>query len=376
MSVRYKRGKDVMTPKYVQIKNQIISQILKGTYSPGQKIESESQLMERFHVSRHTIRQAIGELVLKGWLYRIQGGGTYVSNRFPTEDHVTSSSKTIGVVTTYISDYIFPSIIRGIESVLSQKGYTMLLTSTNNNIEEEKKSLEELMRKNVDGLIIEPTKSAHINNNISYYLNFEKNGIPYVMINSSYPELDVPGIMVDDYKAGLLATNHLLALGHEKILGIFKTDDLQGINRFKGFVQAHRDNGFVPSYDMILTFTTEERGEILRNKVRDLIQRLGADRPTAIVCYNDEIALDVVNVLRDLKISVPDDMSIIGFDDSNLAELSEIKLTTIKHPKQKLGEAAANAVVNWIETKEPLRNSIVFEPELIIRHSTKEYKSK
>lgn len=365
-----------MTPKYVQIKNQIISQILKGTYSPGQKIESESQLMERFHVSRHTIRQAIGELVLKGWLYRIQGGGTYVSNRFPTEDHVTSSSKTIGVVTTYISDYIFPSIIRGIESVLSQKGYTMLLTSTNNNIEEEKKSLEELMRKNVDGLIIEPTKSAHINNNISYYLNFEKNGIPYVMINSSYPELDVPGIMVDDYKAGLLATNHLLALGHEKILGIFKTDDLQGINRFKGFVQAHRDNGFVPSYDMILTFTTEERGEILRNKVRDLIQRLGADRPTAIVCYNDEIALDVVNVLRDLKISVPDDMSIIGFDDSNLAELSEIKLTTIKHPKQKLGEAAANAVVNWIETKEPLRNSIVFEPELIIRHSTKEYKSK
>nr|MCX3330685.1 GntR family transcriptional regulator [Bacillus pacificus] len=138
------------------------------------------------------------------------GGGTFVASR--SSKSAIHSNKTIGVLTTYISDYIFPSIIRGIESYLSEKGYSMLLTSTNNQTENERRGLENLLSKNIDGLIVEPTKSAMQTPNIGYYLNLEKNGIPFAMMNASYAELAAPSFRVDDIKGGMMAAEHLFSL--------------------------------------------------------------------------------------------------------------------------------------------------------------------
>src|SRR5699024_6236541 len=100
-----------MKTKYSIVRDSIKSKILDGTYQPDQKISSESKLMKEFGVSRHTVRLAIGDLVTKGWLYREQGSGTFCANRSETEDQLNgSNSKNIAIVTTYISDYIFPSI--------------------------------------------------------------------------------------------------------------------------------------------------------------------------------------------------------------------------------------------------------------------------
>src|SRR5690625_3211082 len=100
-----------MTTKYNKVKQAVKSKIIDGTYSPHQKISSESELMKEFGVSRHTVRQAIGDLVLKGWLYREQGSGTFCADRSNQEINETrSGQKKIAIVTTYISDYIFPSI--------------------------------------------------------------------------------------------------------------------------------------------------------------------------------------------------------------------------------------------------------------------------
>ena len=361
-----------MVAKYMQVKETIKSWILEGKILPGDKIGSESELMEKFEVSRHTVRQAIGELVHEDWLYRIQGGGTYCKDR--RQAHPSgASTKTIGVITTYISDYIFPYIIRGIESYTSEKDYSLLLTSTNNNVELEKKGLQNVMTKNIDGLIVEPTKSTYHNPNLNYYLNLERSGIPYVMINASYSELAAPTITLNDEKGGYIATEHLIKLGHKKILGLFKTDDLQGINRMKGYISAHRDHDFLPYPDMVISFTTEEKGTILQDKVRALLSKNKDSRPDAIVCYNDEVALSILHVIRELGLSIPEDLSIIGYDDSQLALASEIQLTTVTHPKTELGRAAAEMLIKLIEKKdkEPIE-SIVFEPELIIRNSTRQ----
>lgn len=226
--------------KYIMVKEQITEWITSGKVKPGEKIHSENELVKMFGVSRHTIRQAIGDLVHEGWLYREQGAGTFCSHipsldspRIQTPHHI-KNGKNIGVITTYISDYIFPSIIRGIESVLTAEGYTLTLACTNNDIELEKQCLQMMLSRQIDGLIVEPTKSINYNPNIHYYLELEQNNIPYLMINQYYSQLQPPYIVVNDEVGGFIATKHLIDLGHEKIIGLFKTDDAQGVNRMQG----------------------------------------------------------------------------------------------------------------------------------------------
>ncbi|OPG90240.1 GntR family transcriptional regulator [Bacillus spizizenii] len=367
--VRIHFGGMDMLPKYAQVKEEISSWINQGKILPDQKIPTENELMQQFGVSRHTIRKAIGDLVSQGLLYSVQGGGTFVASR--SAKSALHSNKTIGVLTTYISDYIFPSIIRGIESYLSEQGYSMLLTSTNNNPDNERRGLENLLSQHIDGLIVEPTKSALQTPNIGYYLNLEKNGIPFAMINASYAELAAPSFTLDDVKGGVMAAEHLLSLGHTHMMGIFKADDTQGVKRMNGFIQAHRERELFPSPDMIVTFTTEEKESKLLEKVKETLEKNSKNMPTAILCYNDEIALKVIDMLREMDIKVPEDMSIVGYDDSHFAQISEVKLTSVKHPKSVLGKAAAKYVIDCLEHKKPKQEDVIFEPELIIRQSAR-----
>ncbi|MCU4669747.1 GntR family transcriptional regulator, partial [Bacillus paralicheniformis] len=196
--------------KYSMVKNKIKSWIYEGKVKPGEKIHSENELMKIFDVSRHTIRQAIGDLVHEGLLYREQGSGTYCSHRLQLSEKGRERNKMIGVITTYLSDYIFPSIIRGIESSLSSAGYTLVVASTNNDIEKEKQCLVNMLDKKIDGLIVEPTKTGSFNPNLNYYLTLEQHHIPYLMINQLYQELNPPHFILDDEHGGFIATEHLI----------------------------------------------------------------------------------------------------------------------------------------------------------------------
>lgn len=351
--------------KYVIIKEQIKKWITTRQIKSGEKIYSESEMMEIFKVSRHTIRQAVGDLVHEGWLYREQGVGTFCSHKLIGYN---SPTKNIGVITTYLSDYIFPSIIKGMEYYLTEKGYTLTLACTNNDIAKEKYCLQNMMGSNIDGLIVEPTKSNQFNPNIHYYLELEKKNIPYLMINQFYSELIPPHIIVDDELGGFLATEHLISLGHERIIGIFKTDDLQGINRMRGFMKAVRSSKIISTPEMVLSYTTEEKYDVLLKRLE--VYFTSDLKPTGIVCYNDELAIKVLNSLRTLGISVPNDVSIVGFDDSYLAVATDVKLTTIKHPQTQMGLEAAKWIISAIEQKKTLPPSQTFEPELIVRDST------
>lgn len=356
-----------METKYNLVKQEIKSWILEGRILPHEKIRSENELVKHFGVSRHTVRQAIGALVNEGWLYTEQGVGTFCASRDQEEK---KKEKTIAILTTYISDYIFPSIIRGAESYLSEKGYTIYLASTNNNIDTEKRCLENILTQNVAGMIVEPTKSAITNPNLNYYLTLERMGVPYVMINAYYEGLCPPSITMDDERGGYLSTEHLIQLGHKRIIGIFKTDDLQGIKRMKGYVGAHRKHGVPIEPNHMITYNTEQKFEGPKEEVRRLLTL--EKRPTAIVCYNDEMALSILNVTRELQINIPEDISMVGYDDSYLASASEVKLTTIPHPKTVMGRDAAKFIVDVIEGKRDLNDAkpTVYTPELKIRNST------
>ncbi|PZD93203.1 GntR family transcriptional regulator [Paenibacillus sambharensis] len=356
-------------PKYMQLRDEILVSLQAGKWKPNEQMPSEHELAAKYVMSRQTVRQALGELEKDGWLYRLQGKGTFVSPR--TGARPQREVQTVGMITTYISDYIFPHIVRGAEAVLRSRGYGLLLSSTDNDKARETQSLRMMLGQPLSGLIVEPTKSAQGNPNLHEYLNLQDHRVPFLMINERYSDLDCPCLKVDDEAGGFKAAEHLIQLGHRRIAGFFKTDDLQGTNRMKGFVRAHRQYQVPMTPDAVTFYTSEEKEVKPVATAKAMLSR--TDRPTAFVCYNDELALTLLGAVRELGLSVPDDLSMIGFDDSTLAVASEVKLTTLTHPKTEMGAAAAELLLDLIEGRRTMpAEDILYEPELIIRDSTKE----
>lgn len=358
-------------PKYLIIKKDIQIKIENRDFALGAKIPSEAELRGQYEVSRHTIRQAISELVNEGYLVKQQGSGTFVSDYYKHKE-IGNGKKTIGVITTYLSDYIFPSIIRGIEEELSKHDYSLMLSSTRNNVENERRSLESMLDQNVDGLIVEPTKSNLMNPNLNYYLSLTEKPTPLIMLNASYEELDLPVVALNDEKAGKMATEHLIELGHTNIGIITKSDDLQGKNRLKGYLKALYDAKLTFSNDFIMRYDTEAKSD-LPSLMRIMLE--SGDLPTAFVCYNDEIAVKLIKEMNEMGKNCPEDISVVSHDDSFYSTtLPSVKLTSVEHPKEELGRKAAQSIVKAVENGEKL-NSFIFEPKLIIRESTKDITS-
>ncbi|MEK3736346.1 MULTISPECIES: GntR family transcriptional regulator [Paenibacillus] len=352
-----------MKPKYQVIIEDIKSKILSGDYNVGEQIPTESALQSLYEVSRQTVRKAILELSNEGFLRSEKGSGTYVSNQYRTKTGGSSHKKTIGVITTYISDYIFPSIIRGIESRMNEDNYSLLLASTNNDVAQEKKALEMMLSYGVDGLIIEPTKSNLYNPNIAYYLSFKEQDIPLIMINAFYEEIELPFLCLDDVQSSYLATKELISKGHSQIGLIAKMDDLQGKYRMKGYIKALEEAKLRFYPEQIFSFNTETK-QTLATNLKDFLNK-NRDTLSAIVCYNDEVGLEVVNACRQLEISIPEDLSIIGQDNSYIAQNANIKLTTLTHPQETMGRDAADWVIKKLQGKKDLPNNTYYQPVLI-----------
>ena len=356
-------------PKHEQLKAEILEWIHSGRYQPNDQLPTEHEISEQSGMSRQTVRQSIGALVQEGWLYRKQGSGTFVSHG--PERRTTGGVPAIGVMTTYISEYIFPQIVRGAESALRERGYHMIISSTDNDKSKERGNLLSLQSGPIRGLIIEPTKSAMGNPNLDCYLSLDQLQIPYLMINERYPELDCPCVKVDDEHGGYIAAKHLIDLGHRRIAGFFKTDDLQGGQRLKGFLRAHHEGNVTVQPQDVITYSTEEKRTTTYERALSSLMN-EHERPTALVVYNDELAVHLLEAVRQAGLRVPDDLSVVSFDDSFLAEATETKLTTVAHPKDELGIRAAELLMDMIEYKtDAMPRDIIFQPQLIVRESTK-----
>lgn len=358
-------SRDDRKPKYQRLKEYIIDTIKQKQLKSGDRIFSENELADKFSISRHTVRQAIGELVNEGWLYRLHGKGTFVGNG-PCEKE--GKLHTIGVITTYLNDYIFPAIIRGINGVLLEHGYDMLLSCTYNQHDMERLCLENLKNRSLAGLIIEPTKSALPNPNLDLYRELERKNVPILFIHGCYEDFDGSYVVEDDARAGYIATKHLIEMGHTRIGGVFKKDDIQGHYRYAGFKKAHEEAGLEILPSGVLWFDTEQAASFETSLMGDLMVLL--KRCSGLVCYNDQMAIKMLDVVRGMGLGVPEDISLVSFDDSQLAVASEVKLTTVAHPQERLGRQAAKAMIDMIEGRQE-RCSIKMQPELVIRGSVK-----
>jgi len=358
-------GMEVQLAKYEQIVKWIKDQIVSGDLTDGSKIKSENELVSMFHVSRQTVRHAISVLEQEGIVDRRRGSGTYI--RIPIKIEKERTMR-IALITTYVDEYIFPPIIEEVEKGLSRKGYTLQISFTNNAIEKERQILKNLLENDVvDGIIAEATKSGLPNPNLSLYRKIMQKGIPIIFINSYYRELKAPHVSLNDKKAGKMVTQYLLECGHRKIAGIFKADDGQGHLRYAGYVDALMDADIKVRGERIVWIDTEEL-RCMKEDAGRILKRLQGC--TACVCYNDEVANKLAGICLEQGIAIPDELSIIGIDNSELAKLCEVPLTSAENQVRDLGGIAAREIMELIDEKE-VYEDFELDTRIIVRKSVK-----
>jgi GntR family transcriptional regulator of arabinose operon len=348
-------------PKYQMVKDHIKHLLKSGTISYGKKLPSEHELMDKFKVSRNTIRQAFGELAGEGLIVKEQGKGTF-SNYMKTN----RQKQIIAVISTFISPLVFTEIISGIEKVLSDEGYMMLLSNTDNVKEREAQHLQSVLDHGVVGIIVEPTQSAKENVNLPLLKQITEKGIKIVCMNSLYDDFDSSYVLLDDEKGSYMATEYLLQLGHRKIAGIFNTDAQQGIKRKTGFLKAMHDYNGVDNPGLLGNFTNSDMFVYPYMFAQSVLR--GPGRPTAFVCYNDQTAVMVMQAAIDQGLKIPEDISVVGFDDSLESIPFGIRLTTIVHPKKALGMQAAKFLVDMLDGRIQ-KPQLLYQPKLVVGNS-------
>lgn len=336
-----------MPPKYKIIADTLKDEIINDVYKEKMLLPTEQILCQRFDASRQTIRQALSILVSDELIERKQGSGSHICDLSSSS---AKSLKVIAVVTSYISDYIFPSILREIENVLSVNNCTPLLFATQNQVSNERKILKNLLSiDNLNGILVEGTKSSLPNPNIDLYKNLIEKNIPIVFLHSNYPELsECYSVLDDNYAGGQMLVNYLYSKGHRKIAGIFKNDDMQGYKRYAGYIDTLRNLNLQFDDNQIFWYNTEFKNQLIHNNVgmEQILPIL--DGCTAVVCYNDEIASKLVNHLNKTGIKIPDDLSIVSFDNSQYSELSIPRITSLSHGIHNIGRTASKIMIKLL----------------------------
>lgn len=335
-----------MATKYQMVADVLRSEISAGAY-PEMMLPTEQVLCQRFQVSRQTVRQALSVLVREGLIIRRQGSGSRICE---AADPTHMPHRSIAVVTTYISDYIFPSILREVETVLSNHNSAPLLFATQNQVANERKILQTLLAMpQLDGLLIEGTKTGLPNPNMDLYNRLNERHIPLVFMNGNYPQLtENLSVLDDNYNGGRMLVDYLYGKGHREIAGIFKNDDIQGPQRYAGYVDALRDLGLPMDDRRIYWYNTESKSRLLSDNMLDLLGPYLAGC-SAVVCYNDEVASRLVSESIRRGRRIPGDLAVVSFDNSQYSELSLPRITSLSHGEYNVGRMAAELLFRVLQ---------------------------
>ena len=271
---------------------------------------------------------------------------------------------TIGFIAPLLSTGITLSDIEILETLCWEKGYQLLIGYSKTNPEREEKILEEFYYRRVDGIILIPTGLKSENKVLKNLVEVE---FPIVTITKA-EGVNTSFVSTDYQKGGYIATEYLIKMGHRRI-GFFGAPlDFYSVReRFYGYKKALNDYGIKIKEDRIFILQEDKNFDIAYGVGKEIIKQ-GLD---GIFAGNDTLALILIKVAMDNELKIPDDISIVGFDDSEIAKFSPVPLTTVRQPVEKITRSAFNILLNMIEGKKKKRRKIMVEPELIIRDSVK-----
>lgn len=275
----------------------------------------------------------------------------------------TSRSASVGLVIPDLTNPLFPPIARGVEDVLRAIGYNAWLVNTDNDPELEASAVESMRSRSVEGFVFATARLDH-----PLLEGLAAEGVPMVLVNRRVARGDIPSVTSDDATGVALAVRHLVELGHRKIVHLAGPQDLStGRGRLRAFRDAMEDHGLpdIPERLVICRSWSEAAGtEALNGLLAD-----GVDF-TAVLAGNDLLALGCYDSLAEHGLRCPDDISVVGFNDTPFMDKLSPPLTTVRIPHYELGAEAARLLLNGL--KEPGRHprSVVLPLQLVVRSST------
>ncbi|SHK03683.1 transcriptional regulator, GntR family [Clostridium amylolyticum] len=364
-------------PLYSQIVDYLLGLIKNKEILPGDRLPTELELMEKFEVSRITAKRALEELRSMGLIYRKKGHGSFLNEQIAVENSNENSQSIISMIIPYEnSTGRFIDYIRGAGDYLYSKGYFLSINCTDGDDIKERDFLMNIMSSGISGLIYYPTNRITNFDILStlYIKNF-----PIALIDKYLNSLPLSYSVSDNFKGGCDACSTLIKEGHRNI-AFLSSVNIEGVSsvrdRFLGYCKALRSHGIEIDNEFIIDdFLNSVYGEDFeknkKDKITSIIKTLMEKGVTAIVCENDYTALDIMKQLSDLKLQVPNDISLVGFDNLEILEQFGISLTTIEQDFYEIGKKAAEIVVNSIEGRANDQVKEIIPMKLIKRNSIK-----
>jgi DNA-binding LacI/PurR family transcriptional regulator len=271
----------------------------------------------------------------------------------------------VGLIVPELSNPVFPAFAQMIETTLSDRGYMPLLCTQSPGGTTEDQYVEMLLEHGVDGIVFVSGLHADSSASTDRYLRLRARGVPFALVNGHAEGIDAPSVSTDDTSAIEQAHRHLRSLGHERIgLAIGPVRFTPARRKRDAFIELTGRAGVPqPEDHVVSTLFTVEGGQSAAGELIDTGH-------TAIICGSDLMALGAVRAAHSRGLGVPDDVSVVGFDDSRLVAFTDPPLTTVRQPVAAMGHAAVAALLAEIHGSPVSRTELLFRPELVVRAST------
>lgn len=277
--------------------------------------------------------------------------------------------RSLALVIKEIDNPFYGEVINGARAAAEEAGYSLVVMSSEGAHEAERRAVELLQRKDVDGLILTPV--LDVDADLSHLFELKRRNFPFVLLEELR---GVPAslIDVDNEEASQRAVEFLIEQGHTRIVHLAGPEySSHSQERIDGVRRACSGSHVIFSDgDVVRAGAHLEDG--YRAGLEYFRGRTAAERPTAATCYNDLVALGLCRALAELGIRVPGDVSVVGFDDIPLLDFLPLRLTTVRMPKAEMGRRAAELLIGHMESREALPPQKVYlEAELVVRDSTR-----
>ncbi|MBN2665184.1 MAG: LacI family DNA-binding transcriptional regulator [Bacteroidales bacterium] len=275
----------------------------------------------------------------------------------------SGSSKTIGVIIPDIVHYFFSTVISGIEDVVYQRDYNMILCQSNEMWEHEVKNIKTLLSSRVEGILASLSKTT---SDLGHYRSILEKDIPLVFYDRVADELNTDSVVIDDETGSYKAVIHLLRTGKKRIVHLAGPMQLAiARNRLNGYLRAMKEYRLTPSEEDIVKCDDIKSAERL---IPGLLKR--TPRPDAFFAVNDLTAAQTLMIAKRHGLRIPEDVAIVGFTNSQIATLTDPALTSVDQKGFEIGQTAARLLIDRIENRRsPVQNKIITS-ELVVRGSS------
>lgn len=351
---------------YLEIGSRIKELILAGDLKD--KLPSEKELAQKYNVNFKTVNKAVSALVSEGVLYRVRGIGAFVKK--DVKKNLESGQKNIGLAVfnmKWLYNPFYSGILAGIGEVVQKNGHNLQFLTTNNEPGSHRGLyyMDAWAQGRFDGMII---AGEEINDDDIIKLNAKK--YPFILLGNYLPNKRLSTVCIDNYKGGYDAATHLINQGHQRIAFIRGFDSKSDKERVAGCRDAMQKKKLsLPANYIKSGYYDEEKSYVAMTELLKLERR-----PTAVIASDDVMAASAMQAIKNGGFSVPDDISVIGFNDSVLASKVTPPLTTLRISVYDMGKTAIEMLEEKFREKTFSSEKKLFTPELIIRKSTAERK--